>query len=66
MVDRRSPNEAELQDSGYWRSIAEQTREWANGMDSPDHKERMLEIAAEYDKLAVQLERTRQDGSDSL
>jgi hypothetical protein len=41
----------------YWRARAEETRQKASAMASPDFKERMLQIAIEYDRLAEWVER---------
>ncbi len=56
-MDRDSPKEADSQNPVHWRAIAQETRDKADTMDSPDLRERMLEVAAEYDRLAEQLER---------
>ena len=54
-MDRDKSTDADLRNSEHWRALAEQTREKANAVHSPDIKERMLEIAAEYDRLADQI-----------
>ena len=58
-MDSDKPTEADTANPEHWRSVAKATREKADGMDSPDLKERMLEVAGEYDRLAEQLERRR-------
>lgn len=40
------------QDPRHWRDKAAEIRAKAEGMSSPELKERMLVIAMEYDKLA--------------
>ena len=58
-MDSDKPTEANTENPLHWRRVAKETREKADAMDSPDLKERMLEVAAEYDRLAEQLERRR-------
>ena len=54
-MDRDKSTDADLRNSEHWRALAEQTREKAKAVHSPAIRERMLEIAAEYDRLAEQL-----------
>jgi hypothetical protein len=42
-----------LNDSEYWHDRAEEARAHAKQMSNERHKEMMLEIANEYDDLAV-------------
>jgi hypothetical protein len=49
---RDDPTDVDLLDPEHWRRLAQETREKANGMSSSELKKRMLEIAAEYDRLA--------------
>ena len=51
------PTDADLQNPAQWRARAEETREKANAMGSPDIRERMLHIALEYERLAEVVER---------
>ena len=51
MTDDEPMNDC-LQNPEHWRARAEETREKANVMGSLDFKERMLQIAFEYDRLA--------------
>ncbi len=51
------PTEDDQQNSTHWRARAEETREKANAMDSSELRERMLQIALEYDRLAEVVER---------
>jgi hypothetical protein len=46
----------DLQNPTHWRGRAEETREKANAMGSPELRERMLQIALEYDRLAEVVE----------
>jgi hypothetical protein len=41
-----------LQNPEHWRARAEESGKRASLMGSPDFKERMLQIALEYDRLA--------------
>jgi hypothetical protein len=51
------PTDDDLRDPGYWRRRAQETRETADGMSTSELKERMQEIAAEYDRLVEFAER---------
>jgi hypothetical protein len=42
----------DFQDPQLWRTRADETRQKANEMASPELKERMLVIAVEYERLA--------------
>jgi hypothetical protein len=53
------PTEDNLQDPAHWRALADETREKADAMASPELRERMLLIAIEYDRLAEVVERAR-------
>jgi hypothetical protein len=46
----------DFQDPQVWRSRAQETRQKADDMTSPELKERMLQIAADYDRLAELVE----------
>jgi hypothetical protein len=50
-------SEDAFQTSKHWRAVAEETRQKAEAMSSPELKERMLQIAADYEKLAEFVER---------
>ena len=54
--------EDDLQNPKHWHARAEETREKANAMGSPDLKERMLQIALDYDGLA---ERVKRESAES-
>jgi hypothetical protein len=56
-VTEDEPTEDDLQNPTHWRARAEETREKANAMDSSELRERMLQIATEYDRLAEVVER---------
>jgi hypothetical protein len=49
---RDDPTYLDVVDPQHWHRLAADTREKANGMSSSELKKRMLEIAAEYDRLA--------------
>jgi len=53
------PTDDDLRDPGYWQRRAQETREKANGMTASELKERMQEIAVEYDRLAEFAERRK-------
>jgi hypothetical protein len=44
---------ADIEDAGYWLRRAKKARTHAKQMSNERHKEMMLEIANEYDDLAV-------------
>ena len=46
------PTDDDLRNPAHWRARAEETREKANAMGSPELRERMLVIAGEYERLA--------------
>jgi hypothetical protein len=46
------PTDDDLRDPEHWRRLAQDAREKADGMSSSVLKERMQEIAVEYDRLA--------------
>ena len=56
-VTEDDPTDDDFQNPKHWRALAEETREKANDMASPELKERMLLIAADYDQLAERAER---------
>jgi hypothetical protein len=56
-VTEDEPTEGNLQNPTHWRARAEETREKASAMGSPELRERMLQIAIEYDRLAEVVER---------
>ncbi|WP_201449830.1 hypothetical protein [Bradyrhizobium sp. Ai1a-2] len=45
-----------LQDPGYWRERAEETRNKAESFAYRSSRERLLKIAEEYDRLAIYAE----------
>jgi hypothetical protein len=45
-----------LQDPGYWRDRAEETRAKAESLAYRNSRERLLKIAEEYDRLAIYAE----------
>jgi hypothetical protein len=47
----------DFQNPQHWRARAEEARARANDMSSPELKERMLVIAADYDRLAEFVQR---------
>jgi hypothetical protein len=51
------PTDANVLNPSHWRARSEETRAKANAMNSPDIRERMLQIALEYDRLAEVMER---------
>jgi hypothetical protein len=51
------PTDDDLQNPAHWRARAEETREKANAMWFPELRDRMLQIALEYDRLAEAVER---------
>jgi hypothetical protein len=46
------PTDADLHNPAHWRARAEQIREKANAMGAPELRDRMLQIALEYETLA--------------
>ena len=58
------PIEDDLQNPAHWRARAEETREKANAMSYPELRERMLQIALDYDRLAEAMERTSAKSRD--
>ena len=56
--------EDDLQNPTHWRARAEETREKANAMDSSELRERMLQIALDYDRLAEVMERASAKSHD--
>jgi hypothetical protein len=63
-VTEGEPTDDDLQNPAHWRACAEETRQKANAMASPELKERMLQIAREYDRLAEVMERARTKSRD--
>jgi hypothetical protein len=53
------PTDDDLRDPEYWRRRAQETREKSSGMGASELKERMQEIAVEYDRLAEFAERRK-------
>jgi hypothetical protein len=51
-VTEDEPTDDDLRNPAHWRARAEETREKANAMGSPELRERMLVIAGEYERLA--------------
>jgi hypothetical protein len=51
-VTEDEPTADDLQNPKYWRARAEEIRDKANAMGSPELRESMLQIALEYDRLA--------------
>ena len=49
--------EHDQQDPQHWRDRAKETRAKADGMISQELRERMLDVAAKYDRLAEYVER---------
>jgi hypothetical protein len=56
-VTEGEPTDDDLQNPAHWRSRAEETRQKANAMSSPELRECMLQIALDYDRLAERAER---------
>lgn len=48
-----------LQDPGYWRRRAEETRNKAESLAYRNSRERLLRIAEEYDRLATYAEQSQ-------
>jgi hypothetical protein len=46
------PTDADLRNPAHWHARAEETREKANAMSTPELRECMLQIALDYDRLA--------------
>jgi len=63
-VTEGEPTDDDLQNPAHWRACAEETRRKANAMGSPDLKERMLQIALDYDRLAERAERASAKSRD--
>ena len=61
-VTEDEPTDDDLQNPAHWRACAEETRGKANAMGSPELRERMLQIALEYDRLAEVVERASAKG----
>jgi hypothetical protein len=59
------PTDDDLKNTAaHWRVRAEETRKNANAMSSPELKERMFQIAHEYDRLAEVVERASAKSRD--